>query len=50
MGRFLIYNGLETDFRTIVVGKNPDCPLCGAEPTITDLTDCYESAAVCRTP
>jgi adenylyltransferase/sulfurtransferase len=49
MGRFLIYNGLEADFRTIVVGKNPDCPLCGAEPTITALTDCYEGAAVCRT-
>ena len=50
MGRFLIYNCLEADFRTIVVGKNPDCPLCGAEPTITALTDCYEDAAVCGIP
>ena len=51
VGRFLIYNALEADFRTIVVGKSPDCPLCGAEPTITALSDCYEGdAAVCRTP
>ena len=50
IGRFLIYNALEADFRTITVGKNPNCPLCGAEPTITTLSDCYEgAAAVCET-
>jgi adenylyltransferase/sulfurtransferase len=50
IGRFLIYNALEADFRTIAVGKNPNCPLCGPEPTITTLSDCYErAAAVCRT-
>jgi adenylyltransferase/sulfurtransferase len=45
IGRFLIYNALEADFRTIAVGKNPHCPLCGAEPTITTLSDCDENAA-----
>ena len=51
IGRFLIYSALEADFRTIVVGKKPNCPLCGPEPTITTLSDCYEgAAAACGTP
>ena len=50
IGRFLIYNALEADFRTITVGKNPHGPLCGPEPTITALSDCYEgAAAACET-
>ena len=45
IGRFLIYNALDADFRTIAVGKNPKCPLCGPEPTITTLSDCYGNTA-----
>ncbi len=51
MGRFLIYSSLDADFRTIEVGKSPDCPLCGPAPTITGLSDCYEgAAAACGIP
>jgi adenylyltransferase/sulfurtransferase len=50
IGRFLIYSALEADFRTIAVGKNQNCPLCGPEPTITTLSDCYEGTApACET-
>ena len=50
IGRFLIYSALEADFRTIAVGKNQNCPLCGPEPTITTLSDCYgNAAAACET-
>ncbi len=46
-----MYSALEADFRTIAVGKSPNCPLCGPEPTITTLSDCYGAAArPCSTP
>lgn len=37
-GRFLVYDGMSTEFRTMSVHRNPDCPLCGEAPTITDLS------------
>lgn len=42
IGKFMVYHALEADFRTFTVKRNPSCPLCGAEPTIKRLTDCYE--------
>lgn len=38
-GELLIYNALKTSFRKVKVPKNPSCPLCGNNPTITDLID-----------
>ncbi|MBI4689136.1 MAG: molybdopterin-synthase adenylyltransferase MoeB [Nitrospirae bacterium] len=35
----LIYDALKTTFRRIRVPKNPDCPVCGKNPTITELLD-----------
>lgn len=37
-GRFLVYDGWTTAFRTMKVHRDPACPLCGAAPTITDLS------------
>ncbi len=37
-GSLLIYDGLNTTFRKIKVPRDPDCPLCGAAPTIRDLS------------
>jgi len=34
-GTLLLYDALATEFRRIKVPKDPDCPLCGAAPTIT---------------
>lgn len=42
----LIYDALKTTFRRVKVPKNPDCPVCGNNPTITELAD-YE-AGYCR--
>ncbi len=39
VSRFLIYNALDMRFRTIKAQKDPDCPLCGKNPTIFDLSD-----------
>ncbi len=43
--RLLIFNALRMDFRTVKVKKNPDCPVCGNNPTITTLVD--EEQPVC---
>ncbi|MBF0328993.1 MAG: molybdopterin-synthase adenylyltransferase MoeB [Nitrospirae bacterium] len=42
----LIYDALKASFRKVKIPKNPDCPVCGHNPTITKLTD--GPAEVCR--
>lgn len=37
-GSILIYEGLATEFRKIRVKADPNCPLCGSHPSITDLS------------
>jgi adenylyltransferase/sulfurtransferase len=38
-GELLIYNALQATFRKVKVPKNPLCPVCGENPTITELID-----------
>ena len=40
-GRLLIFNALDSSFRQVKVRKNPECPVCGENPTVTKLID-YE--------
>jgi adenylyltransferase/sulfurtransferase len=35
----LIYNALSLEFRKVKVPRNPECPICGENPTITELLD-----------
>jgi molybdopterin/thiamine biosynthesis adenylyltransferase/rhodanese-related sulfurtransferase len=42
VGRLMIYDALEMTYRTVKVRKDPECPLCGKNPTITELID-YEA-------
>lgn len=35
----LIYDALRVNFRKVRVERNPDCPVCGENPTITELLD-----------
>ena len=42
VGRLTIYDALEMTFRSVRVRKDPECPLCGKNPTITELID-YEA-------
>jgi adenylyltransferase/sulfurtransferase len=44
--RILNYDGLRTVFREIPIKKNPRCPLCGTQPTITTLE--MDAQAVCE--
>ena len=41
IGRLLLFNGLRMEFREVKIQKNPDCPICGKNPTILELMD-YE--------
>ncbi|KAB2903357.1 MAG: molybdopterin-synthase adenylyltransferase MoeB [Anaerolineae bacterium] len=41
VGRMLLYDALEMTWDTIRIHKNPNCPICGDHPTITELID-YE--------
>ncbi|MCH7594807.1 MAG: ThiF family adenylyltransferase, partial [Chloroflexi bacterium] len=38
-GRLLIIDALAMDFRVLKVRRNVDCPLCGDNPTVTELID-----------
>jgi adenylyltransferase/sulfurtransferase len=42
-GRLMIYDALEMTYRSVKVRKDPECPLCGKNPTITELLDDYEA-------
>ncbi len=35
----MTYDLLKMEFRKVHFNRNPDCPLCGSSPTITDLKD-----------
>lgn len=40
-GRLLIFDALTLSFREVTLRRNPTCPVCGEEPTVTELMD-YE--------
>jgi len=42
IGRLLLFDALATDFTEVHLKKNPDCPVCGEHPTITDYIDYVE--------
>jgi adenylyltransferase/sulfurtransferase len=42
VGRLTVYDALEMSYRTIKVRKDPECAICGKNPTVTELQD-YEA-------
>ena len=42
VGKLMVYDALEMEYRKIKVRKDPSCALCGANPTVTDLLEDYE--------
>ena len=38
-GRLLLVDALNMRFRELKLRKNPECPVCGANPTVTELID-----------
>jgi adenylyltransferase/sulfurtransferase len=41
IGRLLLFDALDMEFTTVKLRWDPDCPVCGKEPTVTELID-YE--------
>lgn len=46
VGRMQIYDALEARWQTIKVQKDPECPVCGKNPTVTELIDYEEFCGV----
>ena len=39
VNRFMIYDALRMRFRELKLRKDPECPVCGEHPTVTELID-----------
>jgi sulfur-carrier protein adenylyltransferase/sulfurtransferase len=46
VGRLLLFDALSMRFRELKLRKNPECPVCGAHPTVTKLIDYAEFCGV----
>jgi adenylyltransferase/sulfurtransferase len=48
VGRLLLYDALGMRFRELKLRRNPECPVCGAHPTVTRLIDYHQFCGVPR--
>ena len=39
IGRLMLYDALKMSFRELRLHKDPECPVCGENPTVTELID-----------
>src|SRR6201990_3134006 len=46
IGRLLLVDALTMRFRELKLRKNPECPVCGSNPTVTELIDYNQFCAV----
>lgn len=46
IGRLLLFDALKMKFRELKLRKNPECPICGENPTIHELIDYEEFCGV----
>src|ERR671932_447501 len=46
IGRLLLYDALDMRFREMKLRKDPDCPVCGENPTVTELIDYQEFCGI----
>ena len=42
VGRLLLVDALTTEFDEVSIRRNPNCPVCGENPTITEYIDYVE--------
>ena len=50
MGRLLLFDALAAEFTEVSIRRDPDCPVCGEHPTITEYIDYVEFCAGTRKP
>ncbi len=46
IGRLLLFDALQMQFRELKLRKNPECPVCGEHPTIHELIDYEEFCGI----
>ena len=44
-GRLLLFDALSTEFSEVTLRRDPNCPVCGEHPTITEYIDYVEFCA-----
>jgi adenylyltransferase/sulfurtransferase len=50
IGRLLLVDALSMRFRELKLRKNPDCPVCGTHPTVTELIDYNQFCGIAPEP
>ena len=50
VGRLLLFDALSAEFNEVSIRRDPDCPVCGEHPTITEYVDYVEFCAGTREP
>jgi adenylyltransferase/sulfurtransferase len=50
IGRLLLVDALGMRFRELKLRKNPDCPVCGTNPTVTQLIDYNQFCGIAPEP
>src|SRR6195256_5427346 len=50
IGRLMLFDALKMKFRELKLRKNPECPICGVNPTIHELIDYNEFCGVTHQP
>ena len=45
IGRLILYDALSMTYREMKVPRDENCPLCGKNPSITQLIDDYDAVA-----
>jgi sulfur-carrier protein adenylyltransferase/sulfurtransferase len=50
VGRLLLFDALSTEFNEVKLRRDPECPVCGENPTVTDYIDYVEFCAGTREP
>ncbi|HZT21369.1 MAG TPA: molybdopterin-synthase adenylyltransferase MoeB [Verrucomicrobiae bacterium] len=50
IGRLLLFNALDMKFRELKLRRDPACPVCGENPTITELIDYEQFCGVSPQP
>lgn len=46
VGRLLLYDALAMRFRELAIRRDPSCPVCGDQPTVTELIDYHDFCGV----
>ncbi len=46
IGRLMLYDALSMSFREMKLRKDPNCPICGENPTVTELIDYEEFCGI----